>query len=550
MAGPAMLSPQQLAKLLELIYRLKLPRDTVLQNPYKYLQDYNYYIQPKSYTYNDQYTHIQPLPRESNKLEVDYKNGTEIIDYSNNKYDDSNKKYDNKLPEYVIFMDELDHIPGDMEMYGTDYIKHNGRNFAHMRRMLQKLWENAHTPQYMQFDIDHNFKLEPHAIAEYIQLNFSHDQINEAHYQARTEYQGRGRPKGSRNRAKVFGQRETRAILDDPLVKDMPDIDANDQVVIPGEAELPQTGEMLDTTKFVTRQEFNHTVTVHGDRITAIAYDMRKIETWGHEVDHRLEQLERAKPTIIEIKQADALPNIEMGIQHSQFPKLVKMLNARLPSGFPVIPWVYGPAGTGKTTAAEMAAKVYNQEFRTNGTTLAKFEILGFVNTTGYQTTPFREAYENGYLYCADEMDSWAKEATVALNGALANGCCAFPDRIVPRHPNFRFVACANTVGQGATMDYVGRNKQDGATLDRVNYLYWPLDEALEDNLCANKDWLAYVRRVRNRVNNSGINPKPLITPRAAMSGAALLNAGLDWDDVIDMCLRKGLSDAQWNQIR
>jgi cobaltochelatase CobS len=146
-------------------------------------------------------------------------------------------------------------------------------------------------------------------------------------------------------------------------------------------------------------------------------------------------------------------------------------------------------------------------------------------------------------------MDAWSPEATVALNGAIANGHCAFPDKTVPRHKDFIMIACANTTGAGATMDYVGRNKQDGATLDRFVSLYWPLDEALEASMIANQDWLTYVRHVRAKAASSGINPKPIVSPRASIHGEALLAAGLEWQTVVDICLRKGLSDAQWGMI-
>jgi len=58
------------------------------------------------------------------------------------------------------------------------------------------------------------------------------------------------------------------------------------------------------------------------------------------------------------------------------------------------------------------------------------------------------------------------------------------------------------------------------------------------------------VRDCRAKVARSNITPKPLITPRAALFGEAALAAGVTMQDVINGTLRKGLSDAQWAQIK
>jgi hypothetical protein len=140
-------------------------------------------------------------------------------------------------------------------------------------------------------------------------------------------------------------------------------------------------------------------------------------------------------------------------------------------------------------------------------------------------------------------------DALLALNGALANGHCPFPDRVVKRHPKFIFLTAANTTGTGATLEYVGRFKQDAAFNDRFVFLDWPLDEALEDSLVADKDWLAIVRTVRAKIIKAGVKGH-LITPRASIYGESLLAAGLSIDEVCDAVLKKGLSNPVWGQIK
>jgi hypothetical protein len=469
-----------------------------------------------------------------------------------------------KTQEYVVWIDEsLNESPKEISgepttMIGTDYIQYSGGNdprarYKHMRGMLQEIWNIQHKHPSNRFDIDGNFGYDDNKIAHYIQSNASPEEINAAHRIVIDYYRnkGRGRPKGARNIDKVVRN-------NDPI--DLDDM-TNDQIIEELKPETPKpngvdggqhnfSSDELERVlrDYVTHNQLTNERFVREQDLINVARNLEKALKESLIIFE--EETKKNKPTIIELKRPDELPNIEMGIQHRCLKQLLLTVQATLRSGNRVIPWVYGPAGTGKSVAAENVAKALGISYHVMGTTLAKFEILGFINTTGYQSTPFREAYEHGGVFCADEMDSWAKEATVALNNGLANGHCTFPDKTIARHPNFVMIACANTTGAGATLEFVGRNKQDGATLNRFVHIYWPLDEALEDHMCANKDWLKYVRHVRQRVATSNLNPKPLITPRASIFGETLLNSGLELPIVIDMCLRQGLSDVQWGQIK
>ncbi len=260
----------------------------------------------------------------------------------------------------------------------------------------------------------------------------------------------------------------------------------------------------------------------------------------------RIIAIENSKPTIIELKRPELTETVKLGVQHKNFPHLLAMAHARENI------WVYGPAGTGKSTAGEMLAlALFNSaaKFYTNGKMENQFEVLGYRNAAGvYQTTQFRQAYEGGGVYMADEIDGSMPSAVLALNGALANGHCPFPDKTVARHPDFIFIGAANTTGMGGTIEYVGRMKHDAAFLDRFVTLDWPLDEGLEDALVPNKRWLAYVRVARNRLEKNPIKGH-LITPRASIKGANLLAYGVDPAIVIKATLQKGLSDTQWRQI-
>lgn len=150
-------------------------------------------------------------------------------------------------------------------------------------------------------------------------------------------------------------------------------------------------------------------------------------------------------------------------------------------------------------------------------------------------------------MFLFDEIDASAPAALLAFNAALANGVCAFPDAVIPRHADFIAIAAANTFGLGGTNDYVGRMKQDAAFIDRFVFLAWEVDEALELATCGNLEWCKRVQKVRDRVHTKGI--KVIVSPRASYYGAALLEQGIDEPIVDLLALRKGMSDEQWSAV-
>jgi hypothetical protein len=241
---------------------------------------------------------------------------------------------------------------------------------------------------------------------------------------------------------------------------------------------------------------------------------------------------------------------VNMGVQHRNFPRLLKAANARLRSGQRLNIWLYGPPGTGKTTAGEKLAEALELNFYANSALATQYELLGFRAAGGdVVRTQFRDAWEHGGVYLADEIDASSAAAILALNSALANGFCSFPDGIVRRHADCIVIAGANTIGQGATIDFVGRNKLDSTTLDRFVFVDWPLDEGLESAMVTDQKWLEHVRRIRGNVARRGIKSH-MVTPRASMYGEALLAAGLTFDEATEMTLRKGASVDVWNTIQ
>jgi hypothetical protein len=234
----------------------------------------------------------------------------------------------------------------------------------------------------------------------------------------------------------------------------------------------------------------------------------------------------------------------DLGVQHKAFPDLLRAMNARDHAGNRLNLFLVGPAGSGKTQACENAAKALGMDFAFNGAIDTEYKLLGFTDAMGRVVSrPFRRIFEQGGVYLYDEVDGSMPAALLALNAALANGVCDFPDGPVRRHPDCIIVAAANTWGFGATSDYVGRNKLDAASRDRFTFLAWDTDEALERKLAPDTDWCAYVQKCRAIAATKGL--KVIISPRATFKGAALLAQGFTREQVAQMTMFAGLSTEQ-----
>jgi hypothetical protein len=247
-------------------------------------------------------------------------------------------------------------------------------------------------------------------------------------------------------------------------------------------------------------------------------------------------------PTRLEVK-VPAGDIKDLGLVHRETAKIIRYL-AR---GVNV--YLYGPAGSGKTTVARKCAEAFGQQFYAMSKVEDKYELLGFTTADGKTVrTPFREAYEHGGLALWDEFDASGENAVTALNMAIANKQCPFPDALVTMHPDFKLIAAGNTKLSGADHQYTGRNALDRATVDRFAFLEFGYDTELERALATRAEWVEYVQSVRAAIERLGVDC--LVSPRATIDGCNLLDGGEPWDEVEMSVIFKGLDAHLIAQIK
>lgn len=224
-------------------------------------------------------------------------------------------------------------------------------------------------------------------------------------------------------------------------------------------------------------------------------------------------------------------------ILHQKFDTILKFVKQNEPV------FLVGEAGTGKNFICKQVAKALGLDFYFSNAVTQEYKLTGFTDAMGnYQESQFYKAFKNGGLFMLDEMDASIPEVLVILNAAIANKYFDFPAPIgyVEAHPDFRVVAAGNTMGQGASYTYVGRNQLDGASLDRFALVNVDYDINIETR-CANGDveLVNFVREIRRIAKKKKIQ---LIISYRCISRLAKMKGLLTLKEAIQSCLFKTLN--------
>ena len=198
-------------------------------------------------------------------------------------------------------------------------------------------------------------------------------------------------------------------------------------------------------------------------------------------------------------------------VQHPQCPDidetyefrpdhLIKFLSAHL---FGLNPWLHGHTGTGKTTLClQVAARIGFPTPRMNlDGNIERADMVGskeMIIENGVPVTTFVEgilpkAMQMPCFLILDEFDAGRDEVMFVLQRALEKkGLVLTEDggRVVECHPLFRFVATANSRGQGDEYGwYSGVRPVNVATMDRFQVMIEVdyLDKSTETKLLTNK---------------------------------------------------------------
>lgn len=259
------------------------------------------------------------------------------------------------------------------------------------------------------------------------------------------------------------------------------------------------------------------------------------------------EVLQKYNPPVqIEIKRPEDLAPAKLeGLFHKSVPKLIKLVQRRKNV------YLLGPAGSGKSTGAKHVADILGLKFYyiSLNPQSSPTRIEGYQTPHGeYVMTLFRQAYEHGGVFCADEVDNSSPNLWTSINNAIDSNLGSFPDGLVARHPDFVFVGTGNTNLNGDAV-YRDRKALDKATISRFVFLQWDYDEGLERTIAQAKNpdaggWIDWVQKLRQYAKEKNPSLFAYCTPRATYDGVDLLADGFTPQECADMVVFKHTFDA------
>ena len=265
-----------------------------------------------------------------------------------------------------------------------------------------------------------------------------------------------------------------------------------------------------------------------------------------------MKQIDNLRPQVTNITVANK-PTVQIqGVLHNRFTDILHTVGAGVHA------YLVGSAGTGKSTIGKQVADSLAVPFASKSVSgqTPESALVGYMAGGGnYVGTEFRRIFEFGGVFLLDEVDNGNPNVLNVLNSALANDSMAFADGMVSRHPNFVAIATANTYGNGATAEYVGRNPIDKAFLNRFATIDIDIDENVEDamlksvglSLDVSRLWITAIRKARTNVFAN--NLRVIVSPRNTLNGAKQISAGMAPAKAFATQITAGLKPEQLDKV-
>lgn len=210
---------------------------------------------------------------------------------------------------------------------------------------------------------------------------------------------------------------------------------------------------------------------------------------------------------VLEVRQVENGKIARINKPHPLFKKVLALVvNDRVTGRYP---WLFGDAGSGKSTIAKQVADALGLPFYSVSSLQQKYELEGYTDATGKLVeTIFYKAAKEGGIFLFDEASTTSAEVQVAFNSMLANLWYNFPkEGMINAHPDFHIIAADNTTGRGGNSTYSARFQMDASTLDRYTAIRVEYTEELDMAMAENDtELVTFIRDLRKAINEARLS--------------------------------------------